>query len=188
MRAYEGRIRHWLVLLLLSRNLPEGIGVNVSMSVSTFWNKLMEWGQTREMVIITARTASVLFLDLGRFFSFWILYIVGRTPWRGSARRKAARYLHTDIHALSRIRTHDPSDPASEDGSCLRPRGHCDRLAARIGLVSLFLEATWVPWRASACFIVLSKATKEEMLHVLIVHVTDCTMRLSPFIWPYGNC
>jgi hypothetical protein len=50
------------------------------------------------------------------------------------------RYLHTgqheprmnahniDIHALSGIRTHDLSVRASEDSSCLRPRGHCDRL------------------------------------------------------------
>jgi hypothetical protein len=31
------------------------------------------------------------------------------------------------IHALSGIRTHDPSIPAGEDSSCLRPRGNCDR-------------------------------------------------------------
>jgi hypothetical protein len=37
---------------------------------------------------------------------------------------------YTDIHALSGIRTHDPSVRASEDSSCLRPRGHCDRLAS----------------------------------------------------------
>jgi hypothetical protein len=40
------------------------------------------------------------------------------------------RYLHTgqhtDIHALSGIRTHDPSVRASEDSSWLRPRGHSD--------------------------------------------------------------
>jgi hypothetical protein len=34
---------------------------------------------------------------------------------------------HTDIHVLSGIQTHDPSFRASEDSSCLRPRGHCDR-------------------------------------------------------------
>jgi hypothetical protein len=55
----------------------------------------------------------------------------------GSARRKAATYTqnnantektHTDIHALSGIRTHDSSVRAVEDSSsCLRPRGHCDR-------------------------------------------------------------
>jgi hypothetical protein len=40
------------------------------------------------------------------------------------------RYLtqtQTNIHALSGIRTHDPSVGASEHSSCLRSRGHCDR-------------------------------------------------------------
>jgi hypothetical protein len=35
--------------------------------------------------------------------------------------------MHTDIHASSGIRTHDPSVRAGEDGLCLRSRGHCDR-------------------------------------------------------------
>jgi hypothetical protein len=36
--------------------------------------------------------------------------------------------IHTsNIHALSRIRTHDPSVRASADSSCLRPLGYCDR-------------------------------------------------------------
>jgi hypothetical protein len=50
----------------------------------------------------------------------------------GSARRKTATYAqnntNTDNHALSGIRTHDLSVRAGEDGSCLRPRRHCDRL------------------------------------------------------------
>jgi hypothetical protein len=41
------------------------------------------------------------------------------------------RYLtqtqNTDINALSGIRNHDSSVRASEDSSCLRPHGHCDR-------------------------------------------------------------
>jgi hypothetical protein len=41
---------------------------------------------------------------------------------------------HTDIHAWSGIRAHDPSDRASEDSSCLRPRGHCDRSSWNHGL------------------------------------------------------
>jgi hypothetical protein len=45
----------------------------------------------------------------------------------GSSHRKAATYTNTDIHALTGIRTHDPSFLAGEDSSCLRPRGHCDR-------------------------------------------------------------
>jgi hypothetical protein len=35
---------------------------------------------------------------------------------------------HIDIHASCGIRTHDPSVRAREDSSCLRQRGHCDRL------------------------------------------------------------
>jgi hypothetical protein len=38
----------------------------------------------------------------------------------------------TDIYACSGIRTHDPSVWAGEDISCLRPRGHCDRLAMKL--------------------------------------------------------
>jgi hypothetical protein len=34
---------------------------------------------------------------------------------------------NADIHALSGIGTHDPSVRQNEDGSCLRPRGPCDR-------------------------------------------------------------
>jgi hypothetical protein len=54
-----------------------------------------------------------------------------------SSHRKVATYTqnnidyridahNTDIHAVSGIRTHDPSVLLSEDSSCLRPRGHCD--------------------------------------------------------------
>jgi hypothetical protein len=35
--------------------------------------------------------------------------------------------MHTDIHALNRIRTHDLSVQVGEDSSCLRPHGHCVR-------------------------------------------------------------
>jgi hypothetical protein len=36
--------------------------------------------------------------------------------------------IHTpNIHALTGIRTHDPSVRASEDSTYLRPRGHCGR-------------------------------------------------------------
>jgi hypothetical protein len=54
----------------------------------------------------------------------------------GSARRKASTYTQnntnkinaSDTHVSSGNQTHDPSVRASEDGSCHRPRGHCDRL------------------------------------------------------------
>jgi hypothetical protein len=59
------------------------------------------------------------------------LFLHRRYPTQG-------RYLHTgqhrhrinaytDILALSGIRTNDPRVRASEDSSCRRPRGHCDR-------------------------------------------------------------
>jgi hypothetical protein len=64
-------------------------------------------------------------------FSFLILRQSVGLLDGGSACRKAPTYTNTDqtqtyIHALNRIRTHDPSVRASEDSSCLRPRGHCD--------------------------------------------------------------
>jgi hypothetical protein len=69
-------------------------------------------------------------------FQFFNVYAVGRIPWTGeSTSRKAAaytrnnvhtEYTHTNIHALSEIRTHDPSVRAGKDGSFLRPSGHRD--------------------------------------------------------------
>jgi hypothetical protein len=41
---------------------------------------------------------------------------------------------HTEIHALSGIRTHDPSFRGGEYSLCLRPRGRCDRHSARNAL------------------------------------------------------
>jgi hypothetical protein len=37
--------------------------------------------------------------------------------------------VHTDIHALSGIWTHDPNVLASDDSSCLRPYSHSERAA-----------------------------------------------------------
>jgi hypothetical protein len=67
-------------------------------------------------------------LDLGRFFSFLILYTVCMTPWTGDQpvarplpthRTTQTQNKYTDIHVLSGIRTRDPSVRASEDSSCL---------------------------------------------------------------------
>jgi hypothetical protein len=89
-------------------------------------------------------------LDLDHFFSFLILYTGGRTPWTGD--QPAARplpthrttqtiYTHKGVHTLSGIRTHDPSVRAGEDSTCLRPRGHCDRLLALTSTVILCGES-----------------------------------------------
>jgi hypothetical protein len=78
-------------------------------------------------VCLSVYGSTVLLLDLGSFFSFLILYTVGTTPWTG-IRPSQGRYLHTEqhkhrinahtnIHALSRIGTHDPVVRAGEDSS-----------------------------------------------------------------------
>jgi hypothetical protein len=63
----------------------------------------------------------------------------GRTPWMSDqlvarplpihrTTQTQNKRIHTpNIHALSGIRTHDPSVRASEDSSCLTPRSYCDR-------------------------------------------------------------
>jgi hypothetical protein len=74
------------------------------------------------------------------FFSFVIFLtltvrLLGRvtSPSQGrylhTEQHKDRKNAHTDIHALSGIRTHDPSVRASEDRSCLRSRVHRDRLS-----------------------------------------------------------
>jgi hypothetical protein len=94
-------------------------------------------GQTEYDVIYWWRTfhnelhnlfiyGSTALVHLGRLFSFLMytqnvgLLLRGISPSQG-------RYLHTDIHALSGIRTHNPSIRTGENSSCLRSRGHCDR-------------------------------------------------------------
>jgi hypothetical protein len=88
-------------------------------------------------------------LDLGRFFRFLILYTVGRTPWTGDqpvAGPLRTHRINTHIHALSGIRTHDPSVRVGEDGSCLRPGGHCNRLIR--DTVPIFVKRDWgKPWK-----------------------------------------
>jgi hypothetical protein len=49
----------------------------------------------------------------------------GRYLYTGQPKHRINAY--TDIHVLSGIRTPHPNVRASEDGSCLRPCGHCDR-------------------------------------------------------------
>jgi hypothetical protein len=71
------------------------------------------------------------------FFSFFIFYAVGRSPWTGDQpftspspthRTAQTQNKHTQINTSNGIRTHDPSIRAGGNSSCLRPRGHCDRL------------------------------------------------------------
>jgi hypothetical protein len=64
---------------------------------------------------------------------------IRRTPWASDhlvakplpkhrTTQTQKKHIHIpNIHALSVIRTHDPSVRASEDSLCFRPRGYCDR-------------------------------------------------------------
>jgi hypothetical protein len=65
-------------------------------------------------------------------FKIWILQTVGRTRW--ATEQPVAKPLpiqdkatQTGRHALSGIRTHDPSVWAGEHISCLRRGGNCNR-------------------------------------------------------------
>jgi hypothetical protein len=92
-------------------------------------------------------SASIKFLSSCTIDSFsrraqlhesWWIYTQSVGLIRGGISPSQDRYLHTeqhehrinahntDIHALSGIRTHDPSVRAGEDSSCLRQRGHSD--------------------------------------------------------------
>jgi hypothetical protein len=77
----------------------------------------------------------------GLFFRVVIFfYAYGRIPWtsdqpdarplpihRTTQTQNKSTHTYKHIHVLSGIRIHDPSIRASEDSSCLRPRGHSDR-------------------------------------------------------------
>jgi hypothetical protein len=113
--------------------------------------------------------------DPGLFINSLILYTVGRTTWTGDqpvtrplpTHRTAQTQTHTDIHALRGIRTHNPSVRTSEDSSCLRPLGHCDRglppycylilTACRLLYIAMFGEVT-----SSYMYIVLEGNVKGE--------------------------
>jgi hypothetical protein len=87
-----------------------------------------------------------------------LFYTVGMTPWRSDqpvARPSTYKQdntntinAHTDIHALSGIRTRHPSVRANEHSSCFRQRGHCDRLwlcPSSWILNTTFRKLVWFP-------------------------------------------
>jgi hypothetical protein len=93
-------------------------------------------------------------------------------------------YLHTiqrkhrTSMSLLGIRTHDPSVRASEDSSCLRPRGYCARTLYFI-IISIFCTRVHRLWQQPVC--VQSVVKKKLPL---------CTVgsKINPKIFPgYGN-
>jgi hypothetical protein len=98
---------------------------------------LLQLLPSRISIYLSIYGSTVLLLDLGSFFSF-VIYTQSVGLLRRGISPSQGRYLlteehnhiinaYTNIYVLSGIRIHDPSVQASEDSSCLRPRGHCDR-------------------------------------------------------------
>jgi hypothetical protein len=86
---------------------------------------------------VTRHTIMALqsFIGPWPLYHFHNIYRVGRTPWIGNQpdaralpthRTTQTQNKHTDIRALSGIRTRDSSVRVGEDSSCLRTRCHCD--------------------------------------------------------------
>jgi hypothetical protein len=109
-------------------------------SINHKWATDLEPESSRS-VIVTFRLLLLLlsqqpFVGPWPFFSFLILYTVGRTPWMGDQPAKDL-YLHAgqhehriksiDCHTPSGNRIHDLSVRAGEHSSCIKPRGHHDR-------------------------------------------------------------
>jgi hypothetical protein len=62
------------------------------------------------------------------------------------------------MYASSGIRTHDPNVRASEGGSCLRPRGYCDRLVTYNNTWKLKVGRRWRYKRSACCELAWSLA------------------------------
>jgi hypothetical protein len=104
-------------------------------------------------IYLSAYGSAVRFLDLGCFFSFLILYTVGRIPCTGEQpvarplpthRTRQTQNKSTHIHALSRIRTHDPRVRASEDSPRLRPRDHMGHMYTYIKQTVTFKKINFI--------------------------------------------
>jgi hypothetical protein len=147
---------------------------------------------------ISSSVALEPFLGPGLFFSYVNFFthmvgLLGRviSPSQGrylhTGQHKHRINGHTDIHALSGIRTHDPSVWASEDGSCLRPGGHCDRPKYIQGYKSVEgrnIRKRWKSWKDS------SAGTGREIcaLKLMIVFLNPtCISRLKQSILQHSK-
>jgi hypothetical protein len=87
---------------------------------------------------------------LASSFSFMMIFTDSKTPLTSDqlvarplpihrTTQTQNKHIHTpNIHALSVIRTHDPSVRASEESTCLRPLGYCDRQPGLLAEVIFF--------------------------------------------------
>jgi hypothetical protein len=114
------------------------------------WRREELGGQTPELQSVSCNACNELLISFihsswhyspllgpGLFISFAILFTLSGGLLERGISPSQGRYLHTeqhkhrinshtDTHALSWIRTHDPSARASGDSSCLKPHGPCD--------------------------------------------------------------
>jgi hypothetical protein len=80
-----------------------------------------------------------------------------------------------NTHDLNGIRTHDPSVPASEDSSYLRPRGDCDRLYYMFTYLKLklfsFLPSHIIAAMVLPIIIILNALTVN--VYILLIFIVD---------------
>jgi hypothetical protein len=99
------------------------------------------------------------------------------------------RYKHrinthnTDIHLLSGTRTHDPSVRTGEEGSCLRPRGQCDRQACSLALRKI-MQIDKNP-QFHFVHVILLIATN-ELFNKLLYIVVNCFQQCVMYFETYG--
>jgi hypothetical protein len=100
-------------------------------------------------------------------------------PSTGIGNKHRINARNTDIHALSGIRTHDPSVRASRDSSCLRPRGHCDRHHGTTSILDLKQLRVCVVRYDVNCYVIVEELldsilnTRQEPKRILLSDVSD---------------
>jgi hypothetical protein len=105
----------------------------------------------------------------------------GRIPWAGNQlvarplpvykHRKTNTYTQTpNVHALSRIRIHDPGFQGSEDSSCLRSLVYRDRQLFHI-IIFLFLDGA-----------------SYDMLYLLLLCAGKCSWQLVRHLNSWYRC
>jgi hypothetical protein len=99
----------FLSLYMIIREIISSCPFLISLSVLFQWELIWCYGSYRQSAGLFAQ----------------VTILVSRSLLTQS--NKNIEEMHTDIHASSGIRTHDPSVSAGEDISCLRPRGQRDR-------------------------------------------------------------
>jgi hypothetical protein len=98
----------------------------------TYTHSLLKQLYIHSLMVLQLLVAPWPFLQFRNYFTQTV-ELLGRviSPSQGrylnTGQHKHRTNAHTDIHALSGIRTDDPSVLAGEESSWLWPRGHCGR-------------------------------------------------------------